>query len=92
MLPRLAVAEKRALARAYEDYIKTMFSTSIMLGHFKYSAKLKGENRQTENKYQKPITLFSKHLKMAATDGTTIVDVTAGTRTTAMREGCNPGE
>eukprot|EP00873_Tetraselmis_striata_P001765 jgi/Tetstr1/422029/TSEL_012893.t1 len=67
-------------------------STSIMLGHFKDSAKLKDENRQTVNKYQKPIALFAKHLKMAATDGTTIVDVTAGTGTTAVREGCNPGE
>eukprot|EP00873_Tetraselmis_striata_P013799 jgi/Tetstr1/434063/TSEL_023207.t1 len=68
------------------------FSTSIMLGHFKDSAKLKDENRHTVNKYQKPIALFSKHLKMAATDGTTIVDVTAGTGTTAVREECNPGE
>eukprot|EP00873_Tetraselmis_striata_P001686 jgi/Tetstr1/421950/TSEL_012849.t1 len=66
------------------------FSTSIILGYFKDSAKLKDENRQTLNKYQKPIALFSKHLKMAATDGTTIVDVTAGTGTTAVREGCNP--
>eukprot|EP00873_Tetraselmis_striata_P013184 jgi/Tetstr1/433448/TSEL_022722.t1 len=63
------------------------FSTSIMLGLFKDSAKLKDENRQTVNKYQKPIALFSKHLKMAATDGTTIVDVTAGTGTTAVRDG-----
>lgn len=63
-----------------------------MLGHFKDSSKLKDENRQTVNKYQKPIALFAKHLKMAATDGTTIVDVTAGTGTTAVREGCNPGE
>eukprot|EP00873_Tetraselmis_striata_P010699 jgi/Tetstr1/430963/TSEL_020718.t1 len=70
----------------------TRFSTSIMLGHFKDYAKLKDENRQTVNKYQKPIALFSKHLKMAATDGKTIVDVTAGTGTTAVREGCNPGE
>eukprot|EP00873_Tetraselmis_striata_P007998 jgi/Tetstr1/428262/TSEL_018301.t1 len=60
------------------------FSTSIMLGHFKDSSKLKDENRQTVNKYQKPIALFAKHLKMAATDGTTIVDVTAGTGTTAV--------
>eukprot|EP00873_Tetraselmis_striata_P043675 jgi/Tetstr1/463939/TSEL_008744.t1 len=60
------------------------FSTSIMLGHFKDSAKLKDENRQTVNKYQKPIALFAKHLKMAATDGTTIVDVAAGTGTTAV--------
>eukprot|EP00873_Tetraselmis_striata_P007935 jgi/Tetstr1/428199/TSEL_001820.t1 len=60
------------------------FSTSIMLGHFKDSSKLKDENRQTVNKYQKPIALFAKHLKMAATDGTTIVDVTAGTGTTAI--------
>eukprot|EP00873_Tetraselmis_striata_P026281 jgi/Tetstr1/446545/TSEL_034070.t1 len=67
------------------------FSTSIMLGNFKDSAKLKDENRQPVNKYQKPIALFSKHLKMATTYGTTIVDVTAGTGTTAVREGCNPG-
>eukprot|EP00873_Tetraselmis_striata_P012039 jgi/Tetstr1/432303/TSEL_021705.t1 len=60
------------------------FSTSIMLGHFKDSSKLKDENIQTVNKYQKPIALFAKHLKMAATDGTTIVDVTAGTGTTAV--------
>eukprot|EP00873_Tetraselmis_striata_P041814 jgi/Tetstr1/462078/TSEL_007148.t1 len=60
------------------------FSTSIMLGHFKDSAKLKDGNRQTVNKYQKPIALFAKHLKMAATDGTTIVDVAAGTGTTAV--------
>eukprot|EP00873_Tetraselmis_striata_P039489 jgi/Tetstr1/459753/TSEL_005106.t1 len=63
---------------------KKWFSTSIMLGHFKDSAKLKDENRQTVNKYQKPIALFAKHLKMAATDGATIVDVTAGTGTTAV--------
>eukprot|EP00873_Tetraselmis_striata_P011654 jgi/Tetstr1/431918/TSEL_021407.t1 len=60
------------------------FSTSIMLGHFKDTAKLKDENTQTVNKYQKPIALFAKHLKVAATDGTTIVDVTAGTGTTAV--------
>eukprot|EP00873_Tetraselmis_striata_P017577 jgi/Tetstr1/437841/TSEL_026481.t1 len=65
------------------------FSTSTIFGHFIDSAKLKDENRQTLNKYQKPIVLFSKHLKMAATDGTTIVDVTAGTGTTASRPvGC----
>eukprot|EP00873_Tetraselmis_striata_P019585 jgi/Tetstr1/439849/TSEL_028260.t1 len=68
------------------------FSTSIMLGHFKDIAKLKDENRQTVNMYQKPIALFAKHLKMAATDGTTIADVTAGTGTTAVREECNRGE
>eukprot|EP00873_Tetraselmis_striata_P004268 jgi/Tetstr1/424532/TSEL_015060.t1 len=80
-----APATKQAVADA-------MFSTYIMLGHFKDTAKLKDENRQTVSKYQKPIALFAKHLKMAATDGTTIVDVTAGTGTTAVHEGCNPGE
>eukprot|EP00873_Tetraselmis_striata_P015219 jgi/Tetstr1/435483/TSEL_024389.t1 len=54
----------------------------LFKGQFKDTAKLKDENRQTVNKYQKPIALFAKHLKMAAIDGTTIVDVTAGTGTT----------
>eukprot|EP00873_Tetraselmis_striata_P012945 jgi/Tetstr1/433209/TSEL_022497.t1 len=52
------------------------------VGSLQRHAKLKDENRQTVNKYQKPIALFAKDLNMAATDGTTIVDVTAGTRTT----------
>eukprot|EP00873_Tetraselmis_striata_P024762 jgi/Tetstr1/445026/TSEL_032834.t1 len=60
-----------------------------MLGQFKDTANLKDENRHTVNKYRKPIALFSKHLKMAATDGTTIADVTAGSGTTAVRKGCN---
>eukprot|EP00873_Tetraselmis_striata_P008818 jgi/Tetstr1/429082/TSEL_019046.t1 len=81
-----------AFARQARYPAQPGFSTSIMLGHFKDTAKLKDENIQTVNKYQKPIALFAKHLKMAATDGTTIVDVAAGTGTTAVREGCNPGE
>lgn len=65
------------------------FSTITYLGHFKDSAKLKGPDKLTVNKYQKPIALFSKHLKMAATSGATIIDVTAGTGTTAVRWPCS---
>eukprot|EP00873_Tetraselmis_striata_P014350 jgi/Tetstr1/434614/TSEL_023705.t1 len=71
-------------AFARQDPPQPWFSTSIMLGHFKDTSKLKDEKKQTVNKYQKPIALFAKHLKMAATCGTTIVDVTAGTGTTAV--------
>eukprot|EP00873_Tetraselmis_striata_P002707 jgi/Tetstr1/422971/TSEL_013749.t1 len=76
----------------WKNMLDVRLLTSIMLGHFKDAVKLKDENRHIVNKYQKPIALFAKHLKMAAADGTTIVDVTGGTGTTAVREGCNPGE
>ena len=47
--------------------------------------KLKDDHGATVNKAQKPVVLFAKHLKAACSDGDVVIDVTAGTGTTAVR-------
>ena len=40
--------------------------------------------KEPVNKYQKPIALFARHLKMCCKKGDFVVDLTAGTGTTAV--------
>ena len=59
------------------------YSNKINLPSFADLRKFKIDN-ETLNKYQKPVLLFMKHITMWALEGSIIIDVTSGTRTTGV--------
>ena len=62
---------------------KRRYSTAARMGAFIPARRLT-EGDEVVNRYQKPVALFAKHLKMACKTGDVVVDVTAGTGTTAV--------